>query len=96
MASKRIEWSQRSLADLRSILDAISQDDPPTAAAVGERILAAVERLAEFPGIGRPGRRSGTRELVLPHLPYVVVYNVINETAFILRLLHTSMNWPNT
>jgi len=42
--------------------------------AVIERILASIERLASFPEMGREGTVSGTREWVVPRLPFIVVY----------------------
>ena len=50
--------------------------------------------LANQPGIGRPGRLSGTRELVISGLPYILPYTEIDGTIFILRVIHTSMAWP--
>jgi plasmid stabilization system protein ParE len=41
---------------------------------MAERIQEAVEYLMEYPNIGRPGRVSGTRELVVSGTPFVVVY----------------------
>jgi plasmid stabilization system protein ParE len=67
------------------------QDD--TAAA--ERILAAAARLAEFPETGRPGRRAGTRELVVSRTPYLVPYRVRGEFVEVLRVLHGRQRWPD-
>ncbi len=55
-------------------------------------IVDAVERLGDFPFPGRPGRSSGTRELMIIGLPYLVVYAVKYRrdprTIVILRVLH--------
>lgn len=32
--------------------------------------------LRALPRLGHAGRKQGTREFVLPHLPYIVVYRV--------------------
>ena len=37
---------------------------------------------------------QGTRELVVPGLPYIVVYRVGSDAVEILRVYHTAMNWP--
>ncbi len=72
----------------------IAREDPAAARQVGSRIWAAVSRLDRFPEIGLRGRRHGTRELFLPRLPYVLVYQCAPDRVTILRILHTSMRWP--
>lgn len=59
-----------------------------------QRIAVATRRLAEFPGLGRPGRLAQTRELVVPGTPYVVPYTVKGDTVHILAVLHHSQRWP--
>jgi toxin ParE1/3/4 len=53
----------------------------------------AAARLAEHPMIGRPGKIPGTRELI-PHESYRLVYEVDEETVWILALVHTARQWP--
>lgn len=91
-----IEWTEQAADDLDRLAEYIEQDDQPAAGQVGREILAAVSRLESFPGLGRPGRVKGTRELVLvPRaLPYVVVYEVRGASIFILRVLHSAQEWP--
>ena len=50
--------------------------------------------LAEHPGIGRTGRVEGTRELVIPGLPYILPYQVEDRVIRILAVMHTSRKWP--
>jgi toxin ParE1/3/4 len=50
--------------------------------------------LSNFPNVGRPGRRPGTRELVIGGTPYVAVYRVRKSNVEILRLLHGAQKWP--
>jgi toxin ParE1/3/4 len=33
-------------------------------------------------------------ELVITHLPFIVVYRVSDQTVEILRVFHTSQDWP--
>ena len=65
-----------ALADIKSIFGWIEEDSPEAARRVVERIFAGIDRLAEFPEIGRIGRTAGTREWVIPRLPYIVVYEL--------------------
>jgi len=53
-------------------------------------IRAQIERLAQHPAYGRPGRKSGTRELVLRRYPYIATYRVEDERVVIIRVQHTS------
>ena len=53
----------------------------------------AASRLSRFPYMGRPGELVGTRELI-PHPSYRLVYEVREETVYILYLVHTSRQWP--
>jgi toxin ParE1/3/4 len=44
--------------------------------------------LRSTPNRGRAGRAEGTRELVLPRLPYIVVYRVTESDVEILHIYH--------
>ena len=89
-----IEWTGPAVADLKAIWDFTAQDDASAAKAVTGRIVSAVERLERFPGSGRPGRVSGTRELIPAQLPYVIVYETTDRTVRVLRVLHAARSWP--
>ena len=88
-------WTRLALADLDAAVAYVAQDDRATTEQVATRIWAAAARLDQFPDIGRPGRRQGTRELVLPRLPFVLVYRAVDGAVTILRLLHTARRWPD-
>ena len=40
--------------------------------------------LLEFPHRGRAGKKVGTRELVNPSLPYLIVYTVRDDLEFVV------------
>ena len=42
----------------------------------------------------RPGRVQGTRELVVPATPFIVVYRIEATGVVILRVLHGAQKWP--
>ncbi len=88
----------RSLrAALRNLDDeaaCIAREDPEAAARTVGRVRRAVRRVARHPEIGRPGRVSGTRELVVAETPYVVPYRVSGEYVEILRVFHGARRWP--
>ena len=83
-----LELGQR---DLRRPLD---RDRPSAAAQQVEHILTAVEGLVSFPNSGRPGRRKGTRELVVGRTPYLVAYRS-SDAIQVLRVLHGRQRWPS-
>jgi toxin ParE1/3/4 len=87
-----LEWREAARADLLSIVEYIAQDNLDAALARhGDRGKA--ERLREQPKLYRPGRVSGTREMVVrPN--YVVVYSESTIAVTILRVLHAAQMWP--
>ena len=89
-----IDWTGLAADDLEAIAAYIAQDDQEAAEGVAREIIGAVDKLAAFPGLGRPGRVEGTRELIPGALPYVVVYETSRRSVLILRVLHTAQAWP--
>jgi toxin ParE1/3/4 len=81
-----------ALADLQNIHRHISQDNPSVAVAVVARIRAALDRLLLFPRSGRLGTVEGTLEVVVPGLPYIVVYEIIGDRVEILAVFHGARN----
>ena len=89
-------WSPQAIADLRELRVRISEDDPAAAQRIALRIIEAVETLIpENPRIGRPGRVSGTRELVVAKTPYIAPYRILGETIEVLRVFHGARRWPD-
>lgn len=90
----KLVWTKRAVADLGHICHYIFMNNPKAAAATADRIEAATGRLRHFPNSGRLSEIAGTREIVVPGVPYVVVYRVAPQTVEILRVFHTSRDWP--
>lgn len=90
----KIAWHRLARQDLQHIRRYIAEDSAQAAQHVAQCIRQAVDRLADQPGIGRPGRAPDTRELVITGTPYIVAYRVVNDTIVILRVLHGSRQWP--
>lgn len=90
----RIRWMPAASRDLQSIESYIADDNPAAAGRVADTIYAAVARLIDHPHRGRPGKLVGTRELVLSHLPYVVVYVVEDDLIDVVRIMHGARRWP--
>lgn len=88
-----LTWRASALADLRQIIEYISERD----AAAAERLLAMIEacaeRLPEHPFLYRPGRIAGTREAVV-HPNYILVYRVTAEAVEVVSLVHARQQYP--
>ena len=89
-----IIWRQAALNDFEAIRAFIAQDNTAAADGVRAAILTAVSRLANHPDLGRAGRVDGTRELPIPHTPYIVAYRVAESQVRILAIMHTLRQWP--
>jgi toxin ParE1/3/4 len=93
----RIKWTLAAEKDLDSIHDYIFKENPRTAVDVVLYIMQSVEDiLPHNTGIGRAGRVFGTREYIITKYPYVVPYRIIDNEIEIVRVIHTSMQWPDT
>lgn len=80
--------------DLAGIFTWIARDNPRAAAETVRRIRRHIGRLGT-PGLahmGRPGRVSGTRELI--EAPYIVVYEVHEDRdeLVVLAIFHGAQN----
>ena len=89
----RLAWTRLALNDRQAIRSYISLDNPMAALALDELFAEKAGRLADHPGLGRPGRVNGTRELVV-HQHYLMIYDLANDQVRILRVLHTARQWP--
>jgi toxin ParE1/3/4 len=89
-----IRWSPEAAFDFTAIIQYIRKDNPSAALRVARAVHEAIAQLNTFPNRGRSGRVSGTRELPLSRLPFVVVYRVKENAVEIVRLLHGAQRWP--
>lgn len=90
-----VVWSPRAIRHLSALRAYIARDNPDAAANVALTLLAAVDRLAELPNLGRPGRLAGTRELVVSGTPYVIPYRVGPGRLEIIAVFHGRQRWPS-
>lgn len=72
----------------------VFERNPQAAVGLSDAIDRAVDRLAEFPAMGRPGRVRETRELVITGTPLVLIYRIEDSSVLVLRLLHSAQRWP--
>lgn len=86
-------WTPEATQDRDEIYDYIEADNPAAALALDELFAEKAGRLVDHPGIGRPGRVAGTRELVV-HQNHILVYDVADDLVRVLRVLHATRQWP--
>lgn len=92
----QVKWTRKTLVNLDDAVKYIAADKPTAAAGVAQKIWDNSQMLAEHPGLGRPGRVSGARELIIPGLPYILPYQEKEGMVYILRVIHSSMSFPNS
>ena len=84
--------AQSDLTQLKAYLE-------PRNAVAAQKQLSAIatsaRMLETFPLIGKQGRVTGTRELVVPATNYILVYAILSpENLYILRVLHGREKFP--
>ncbi|HBD3808933.1 TPA: type II toxin-antitoxin system RelE/ParE family toxin [Escherichia coli] len=89
----KLVWTRPAHADRKKIREYIAQHAPAAALALDELFSEKADLLLNHPGLGRTGRVPGTRELVA-HRNYILVYDTAGNVVRILRVLHTSRQWP--
>lgn len=89
----KLFWTPEALDDRRAIYDYIEADNPRAALTLDELFSEKVRVLIDHPGLGRIGRITGTRELVV-HKNYVLIYDTTVEQVRVLRVLHAARQWP--
>lgn len=91
----QIRWTGPALADFMRICDHSNLHfGPGRGRRTALQIYEAVDSLADFPNIGRVGRKADTSELVISGLPFLVVYRLNDGTIEIVRILHGAQKWP--
>jgi toxin ParE1/3/4 len=92
----QIRWSPAAASDLQQLFDYIRTENPSAARRVAETIYNRVTALAMHPNQGRSGRVTGTRELALTPLPFIVVYRVRErlDAIEIINVIHGAQRWP--
>lgn len=89
----KVFWTASAHQDRIEIWDHVFSHNPQAAIDLDDIFSKIIEQISDHPFMGQSGKISGTREIV-PHENYRIVYQVSNETIWILALVHTSRIWP--
>ena len=87
----QLKWTEEAAADLEHIVDYLFEHAPEEAPDI---IRSIYKYACVTSDLGRQGRKQGTRELVLPSLPYVVIYAAAGDIVYVVRILHGAQKWP--
>jgi toxin ParE1/3/4 len=89
----KLFWTPESIEDRRAIYDYIEADNPLAAIELDELIFEKSQILTAHPKLGRIGRVSETRELIV-HANYILIYAIAGREIHILRVVHAARQWP--
>jgi toxin ParE1/3/4 len=90
-----IHWTPLAEAEAGEIHRYIAADSVAAPDRQLDLVLESIYGLSLFPEKGRAGRVDGTRELVVPGTPYIVVYRLKDTGVQILSILHGARRWPS-
>ena len=90
----QVRWTAPAAQDLEDIPLYIQKDSESAARAVAKALFDAANSLDILPSRGLVGRIPGTRELVVPGVPYIVLYEVADTAVQILHIYHGARIWP--
>ncbi|MFM7344323.1 MAG: type II toxin-antitoxin system RelE/ParE family toxin [Tagaea sp.] len=88
-------YAEAASKDVAEILAYVGAENPKAAEGIDRAILQAIRTLARFPNIGRRGRFEGTREIRVPSLPYILIYETSDDDVTVLAVLHAARDIPN-
>lgn len=91
-----IEWTETASEDLEGIADYLLGERLPfdTVEDYVKRIYTAPQHLATLPGAGKPGRVPDTREWLVQDTPYALIYDLPPGRVRVLRVMHSSRQFP--
>ena len=90
---KPVVWLDEAVSDLKDIGLYIAKHNKTAAKKVLKQMKRSADQLSEHPLSGRTERVAGTRELVIPNLPYILPYQITGNEVRILAVMHTSRKW---
>lgn len=88
----KLRYRAQALADLGRIHDFIARSSPRAADDILAKIHTSLSRLKVFPKSGRAGSVEDTRELLVPRLPYIIVYREAGEFIDIIAVFHAAQD----
>jgi addiction module RelE/StbE family toxin len=89
----KVRWTESAERQRFEIWGYIAADNPAAANRMDELFMDAAARLEQHPMMCRRGEMPGTREYIV-HPSYRMVYRIVEDTLWIVTLIHTAREWP--
>lgn len=89
----KIRFTQKARTNIDSLYVYSQEHFPESAQMVLDTIERMIDNLVLFPDLGKSGRVEGTKELVMPHFPFFVSYEISGNFINILAILHQRQCW---
>lgn len=93
MSGPEVRWARRALDDFDQALGYLARKDERIADGYLRAVQEAVAGLSKR-NTGRIGRVAGSFEKSLRRYSYVLAYMYEGEVLHVLRIVHTSRDWP--
>ena len=93
----KLRYTPQARLHLDAIAEYVGARNPAAAQRIGARIEETIDLLTAFPNMGRKGQLPGTREMVVPGLPYIIVYRIESgdrEALALLGVYHGAQRRP--
>lgn len=93
----KLRFTPRASRQVEAISVYLAERSPAAGRRIGRRIREAARFLTRFPHIGHRGVLGGTYELIVPDIPYILVYRLERpelDTLSILGVYHTAQLRP--
>jgi plasmid stabilization system protein ParE len=84
----KVRLDPRAVGDLDEIRAYLVERSPGGAERVRQHIAETLERIGDFPFLGRETNEPGVRVLSLTRYPYLIFYAVLSDTVAVLHVRH--------
>ncbi len=80
-------WSKSSQKDLHDVIQFTNLEMGNLKAEnIIITILKIVEKIADFPDLGKPGVVAYTRKFTIPKTPFIIIYKVNDDLITVIRV----------
>lgn len=86
----QIKFTKKALADIDVIYEYIAIDSVTTAKKVISRIEQTVDYVGDYPEMGHQSIVKNVREMVVPHSPLSIIYEIKDDVLYILTIFHSA------
>lgn len=92
----KLKWTRLSLQDMQNLYECIADDNLRAAKKIISRIREAADKVKIYPHMGKAGRASNTRGLVIAATPHIIAYMIAEKSIQIVSVVHGARRWPDS